>query len=115
MLQAFDRLFAKTAGRLQVSYTPAELAEAHENFAERMAKVLSVLENLPFEAMPPGLLEMMEGAIEELSPAQVVGQVAAIPLLQHSQLLLQRLAHRHAEQQFLEYALEQVDTTYGGN
>jgi hypothetical protein len=115
ILAAFDRLFAKTAGKLQVSYSDEELAAAKSAFAERMAKILDALSDLPFEPLPEELLGLMEAAIDEVSPTQIVAQIASVPLLQHSQFLMQRLAHRAAEQSLLDSALEHADTTYGGN
>jgi hypothetical protein len=115
MLDAFSRIFAKTANKLEIRYTDEELAEARQMFAERMARILDVLAESPFDVIPPDAVKTMEEAVEELSPAQVVGQLAALPLIQHSQLVLQRLAHKAAEQRLLESALEHVDTTYGGN
>lgn len=114
-LEAFDRLFAKTAGKLRVEYTADDMADAKEAFAERMEKLLEVMSTLPPDALPASALAVMEQGVDDLSPAQVVGQVAALPLIQHSQTVLQRLAHRAVEQKFIESALEQADTTYGGN
>lgn len=115
MLAAFDRLFAKTAEKLNVAYTPEELVEAEGAFAERMAKIMDVLEDVPFDFVPDGSVAGMEAAIGELTPAQVVGQMATVPLLQHSQGVLQHLAYQAAEHRFVEHALGQADTTYGGN
>jgi hypothetical protein len=115
MLDAFSRLFAKTADKLQIRYTDEELTQAKDNFAERMGKVLDVLAEAPVEVTPPDVVSMMEAAVDELSPVQVVAQLAALPLIQHSHLVLQRLAHQAAEQRLLESALDHVDTTYGGN
>lgn len=115
MLEAFARLFIKTARKLDISYEPEELIDAREAFAERMERVLDALEEAPFDVVPPAAVATMEEAIDQLSPAAVVGQLAALPLLQHSQLVLQRIAHRAAEQRLIEHALEQADTTYGGN
>lgn len=114
-LEAFDRLFAKTAGKLHVEYSADDMAEAKEAFADRMEKLLEVMATLPSDTLPPSVLEVMEKGVDDLSPAQVVGQVAALPLIQHSQTVLQQLAHRAVEQKFIETALEQADETYGGN
>ena len=116
MLAAFDRLFAKTAQKLAVSYTEEDLAEAKERFADRMAKVMDALDGLPFDSsVPQDLLTLMENSIEEVSPLQIVAQVAAVTLMQHSQFVLQQVAQRAAQQRLLETALDNVDTTYGGN
>jgi hypothetical protein len=115
MLEAFARLFTKTADKLQVPYTDEELAEAGEQFAERLGRVLDVVATLPIEPMPAGSLETLEKAIDELSPAEVVGQMAALPLIQHTQDLLQQVARRAVERKFIEEALEEADDTYGGN
>ena len=115
MREAFARLFTKTADKLQVPYTDEELAEAGEQFEERLGRVLDVIATLPMEALPTGSLETMETAIEALTPAEVVGQMAALPLIQHTQEMLQQFARRTAEQKFIEEALEQADSSYGGN
>lgn len=115
MLTAFDRLFLKTADKLQVPYTDEERSQAKAQFADRMAKVLDVLDELPVEAVSPEMLETMESSIDELTPAEVVAQMASLPLMQHTQFLLQRIAHDQAQQRFLLTALDHADTTYGGN
>ena len=115
MLDAFQRLFVKTASKLQISYTPEDLQTAKEAFSERLEKVADALNSLPFDVAPPEVVQAMEAALDQISPAQVVGQLAALPLLQHTQLVLQTLALRAAQQKLLESALEQADTTYGGN
>lgn len=115
MLDAFERLFARTAHKLSVEYSSEELSRSREDFAERMSRVLDLLEQAPFEVLPAGGVEILEEAIDRLSPAEVVGQLAAVPLIQHAQMVLQRLAHQTAQQKLIEHALEQADTTYGGN
>lgn len=114
-LAAFDRLFAKTAGKLQVEYSADDMAEAKDLFVERMEKILEVMATLPADALSASALDAMEQDVEELSTSQVVGQIAALPLIQHSQAVLQRLAHRAVAQKMIENALEQADSTYGGN
>lgn len=115
LAEAFARLFDKTAAKLSVTYTPEEMAEAKQEFAERMDRILDVLDTIPLDVLPAGSLERMEGGIDALSPAQVVGQIATVPIMQHTQNLLQHLAYQAAEHRFVEQALEQADTSYGGN
>lgn len=115
LLEAFDRLFAKTADKLNIPYTAEQLEEARGQFTERMGKLLEIPERLSFDLLPAGSLEQMETAIDALSPSQAIGQMATVPLIQHSQNLLQHLAYQAAEQRFVDHALGQADTTYGGN
>lgn len=60
-------------------------------------------------------MQAMEEAIDHLSPAQVVGYLAAIPLAHQTQEMLRTVAYRAAEQRLLEHLINQADDTYGGN
>jgi hypothetical protein len=57
----------------------------------------------------------MEDAIDNLSAAQVVGYLAAIPLAHQAQEMLRAIAYRAAEQRLLEHLVSQADDRYGGN
>jgi hypothetical protein len=55
----------------------------------------------------------MEGAIEQLSPAELAGLIASVPLAQQTQVMLRTIAYRQAEQRLLEQLVAQADTRYG--
>src|SRR5437867_3286788 len=109
LLEAFDRLFAKAASKLNVSYTPDELADAKLHFERRFAPMLDAVNAVQVEAMPPEVVAEMERAIDELSPTQVVGQLASMPLAHQAQAMLRVIAYRAAEQKLIEHALKNAD------
>ena len=115
LLNAFERLFARAADKLRVDYTPEDLAQVRDGFADRVTRVLDLVDDAPVEVLPEGTLEALEDAINQVSPVEVAGQLASLPLLQHVQVVLHQIAHRATQQRLLEHALEQADTTYGGN
>jgi len=57
----------------------------------------------------------METAIEEVSPAEIVGYLATAPLANQVQETMKAIAMRTAEQRLLEHYLSQADESYGGN
>ena len=115
MLSAFDRLFDAAARKLNVACTPEERAEAKEQFASRFDAALEVAKRAQVTALPEEALAEMEAAIEQLSPAELAGLIASIPLAQQTQEMLRALAFRQAEQRLLEHLTRQADTRYGGN
>ena len=115
LLNAFERLFARAADKLRVDYTPEDLAQVRDGFADRVTRVLDLVDDAPVEVLPEGTLEALEDAINQVSPVEVAGQLASLPLLQHVQVVLHQIAHQATQQRLLEHALEQADTTYGGN
>jgi len=115
MLLAFDRLFDKAAAKLHVECSSDEKAEAKRHFADRFSAVLDVAGGVPMAEIPPEVMQEMEDAIDQLSSAQVVGYLAAIPLAHQTQEMLRSLAHRAAEQRLLEHLISQADDSYGGN
>jgi hypothetical protein len=115
LLDAFERLFARAADKLRVDYTPEDLAQVRDGFADRVTRVFDLVDDAPVEILPEGTLEALEDAINQVSPVEVAGQLAALPLVQHVQVVLHQIANRATQQRLLEHALEQADTTYGGN
>ena len=115
LLTAFDRLFEKAATKLQVQCSAEEKAEAKRNFAERFSAALDVAGHVTVPEIPPEVMTQMEQAIDHLSPAQVVGYLASIPLAQQAQEMLRAIAYRAAEQRLLEHLVNQADDKYGGN
>src|SRR5438445_7661256 len=115
LLSAFDRLFDAAAKKLNVACTPEERTEAKEQFASRFDAALEVAKGVQVAALPEEALAQMEAAIEQLSPAELAGVIASIPLAQQTQEMLRAVAFRQAEQRLLEHLTRQADTRYGGN
>ncbi len=89
--------------------------EAKEKFASRFDVALEVAKGVQVAALPEEALAQMEAAIEQLSPAELAGVIASIPLAQQTQEMLRAVAFRQAEQRLLEHMAGQADTRYGGN
>jgi len=115
VLVAFDRLFDKAARKLGVQCDEREKEEAKQRFAERHAAALDAVAQLPMAQIPESVMEAMEETIDGLSPAQVVAQLAAIPLAHHAQQMLRMIAYRSAQQRLLDHLITQADDQYGGN
>jgi len=115
VLQAFDRLFDKAAAKLRIECSDGEKEEAKRLFAERFAAALEIAGQADMPEIPEAVMRNMEEAIEHLSPAQVVGYLAAIPLAHQAQEMLRTIAYRAAEQRLLEHLISQADDRYGGN
>jgi len=115
VLHAFDRLFDKAAAKLRIECTDDEKEEAKRHFAERFSAALDVAGEVSMPEIPEDVMRGMEEAIDHLSPAQVVGYLAAIPLAHQAQEMLRTIAYRAAEQRLLEHLVSQADDRYGGN
>ena len=115
LLLAFDRLFDKAAQKLSVTCTDAEKAEARRRFEERFAMLLEALKTLELRELPEEAVLGMEDAIEKLSPADIVGLLATVPLVPHAQEMMRMLAYRAAEQRMLEHYVATASDKYGGN
>jgi hypothetical protein len=115
LLGAFDRLFDAAAHKLNVACTPEERAEAKEQFAARFASALEVAQKVEVTELPGSVVDAMEAAILALSPAELAGVIASVPLAQQTNEMLRALAFRQAEQRLLEHLAGQADTRYGGN
>lgn len=115
LLQAFDRLFDKAAKKLAVECTDSEKAEAKQRFEERFSMVLDALKQLDLPAVPADALASMEESIDKLSPADVVGLLATVPLVPQAQEMMRLLAYRAAEQRILEHYVSTASDKYGGN
>jgi hypothetical protein len=115
LLQAFDRLFDAAATKLNLTCTPEERAEAKEQFANRFAQALEIAATVEIPALPTQVVDAMEQAITQLSPAEIAGVIATVPLAQQTQEMLRAVAFRQAEQRLLEHFAKQADTRYGGN
>lgn len=115
VLLAFDRLFDKAAAKLRIDCTDGEKEEAKRQFAQRFSAALEVAGEVTVPEIPEEVMQGMENAIDHLSPAQVVGYLAAIPLAHQTQEMLRAIAYHAAEQRLLEHLIDQADDTYGGN
>lgn len=115
LLDAFDRLFTAAAAKLELAVTAEERAEAKGQFAERFGGVLDLTNRFESPALPAGVLEEMEAQIARLSPVELAGVLASIPLAQQAQEMLRAVAFQHAQQKVLEHLVMQADTRYGGN
>src|SRR5438477_8043489 len=115
LLQAFDRLFDAAARKLNVVCTAEERAEAKDQFANRFESALKLAEKVEVPEVPSAVIEAMETAIAQLSPAELAGVIASVPLAQQTQEMLRAIAFRQAEQRLLEHFVLQADDRYGGN
>jgi hypothetical protein len=115
LLQAFDRLFDAASQKLNVVCTPEERAEAKEQFANRFDAALKLAEKVELAEVPNTVVQAMETAIAQLSPAELAGVIASVPLAQQTQEMLRAIAFRQAEQRLLEHFALQADDRYGGN
>ncbi len=115
LLTAFDRLFDKAAGKLHLECTPEERDEAKRFFSERYDEALQLLDKAEFPAIDEPVMERMEAAIDELSPAYIAAHLATGPLALHVQEFMRSIAVRAAEQRVLEHLANRADESYGGN
>ena len=115
VLRAFDRLFDKAAAKLRIECDAESKQDAKKLFTERFSSVLDVAAEVTMPEIPEPVMRGMEDAIDGLSPAQVVGYLAAIPLAHQTQQMLRAIAYRTAEQRYLEHLISQTDDRYGGN
>jgi ABC-type branched-subunit amino acid transport system substrate-binding protein len=115
LLATFDRLFDKAAQKLNLTCTPEERAEAKQQFEQRFEAALEIARGVEVREMPTEVLDQMEQAIERLSPAEIVGLLASVPLAHQTHDMLRAIAFRAAEQRLLEHYISQADTKYGGN
>jgi hypothetical protein len=115
LMQAFDRLFDKAAKKLSVECSESEKAEAKQRFEARFSMLLEALKNLELPELPDEAVVGMEEAIEKLTPADVVGLLATVPLVPQAQEMMRLLAYRTAEQRLLEHYVSTATDKYGGN
>jgi len=115
VLGAFDRLFDRAATKLQVDVNDGDKAAAKQSFAERFAEALSMVAQASTPPMGEEVLQAMEAAIDRVSPAQLAGYLAAIPLVHQAHEMMRALAYRAADQRVLEHVIAHADETYGGN
>jgi hypothetical protein len=115
LLAAFDRLFEAAAKKLNIACTPQQRDDAKAEFARRFDGALDLAKRVETGPLPPAALEAMVAAIDALSPAELAGVIASVPLAQQAQDMLRSIAYRQAEQRLLEHFASQADTRYGGN
>ena len=115
LLDAFDRLFDRAAARLQIDCSHDEKQEAKRLFADRFSAALSVVDTVTVAAIPEDVISAMENAIDHLSPAQLVGYLAAIPLAHQTHEMVRQITYRTLEQRALDHLITQASDQYGGN
>ena len=115
LLQAFDRLFDQAAKKLSIECSDREKADARERFEERFSMLLDALKQLELSELPDEAVVAMEDAIEKLTPADIVGLLATVPLVPQAQEMMRVLAYRAAEQRLLEHYVNTASDKYGGN
>ena len=115
MLIAFDRLFDRATRKLDIACDDGARDEAREQFVERFSLALKAADELKLEAVPEEVMVNMEEALDGLTPAQIAGHLASVPIAHQAQQMLQALAFRAAEQRMLRHIIDQADDTYGGN
>jgi len=116
ILDAFDQLFDAAVGRLSGSCTPEQRAEARAQFVERMTPALDAVEAEQKLELPGAELDDMRQAIERLSPADIAGLLASIPLAQRTHELLRSVAYERARQHLLQQLTAQAEPSpYGGH
>jgi hypothetical protein len=115
VLSAFDRLFDKAATKLGIDCDEQDKRDAKQAFAERFSVALDAVAQIQMTHIPEEVMTAMEDAIEHLSPAQMVGHLAAMPLARQAQDMLRAIAFRSAQQRLLEHLINQADDQYGGN
>ena len=77
--------------------------------------LLDALKQLELRELPEEAVREMEEGIEGLSPADLVGLLASVPLVTQAQEMLRLLAYRAAEQRLLEHYIRSADDRYGGS
>ena len=115
MLTAFDRLFDRAAGKLNLECSDEDRAEAKKYFSDRYDEALKFIDQAAFPAIPDATMARMEQAIDGLSPAYVAAHLATGPLALHVQEFMRQIALRAAEQRLVEHLAGQADDRYGGN
>jgi hypothetical protein len=115
MLQAFDRLFDRAAKKLHVECSAEEKETAKKQFEQRFAALLDAVDRVKIDGVPDEVLSNMESAIDRISPTEVVGLLASIPIAHQGQEMMRQVAYRAAEQRLLDHLIQQADDRYGGN
>lgn len=113
LLAAFDRLFDAAAKKIGAVCSPEERAEAKDQFVRRFQTALDVAQQVQVPELPGEVVDAMENAIAQLSPAELAGVIASVPLAQQTQEMLRAVAYRQAEQRLLEQLASHADTRYG--
>ncbi|MFN8543960.1 MAG: hypothetical protein U0807_07135 [Candidatus Binatia bacterium] len=115
LLSAFERLFDAAAAKLNVICSAEERADAKDKFQTRFAQALELTSLVEVPEIPAEVVTEMESQIAQLSPADIAGVIASIPLAQQTQEMLRAFALKQAERRLLEHFASQAETRYGGN
>ena len=115
LLQAFDRLFDRAAKKLHVECSADDKETAKKQFEDRFAALLESLDQMKIDEVPDEVVTNMESAIDRISPTEVVGLLASIPIAHQGHEMMRQVAYRAAEQRLLDHLIQQTDDRYGGN
>lgn len=115
LLDAFDGLFDAAASKLKVEVTDEQRRDAKAEFSERFGAVLELTNRFEVSALPAEVRDEMIAEIARISPVELAGVVASIPLARRAQEMLRTAALQHAQQKMLEHLAMQADGRYGGN
>ena len=115
VLSAFDRLFDRALDKLDFECSGEDKEKARQRFVERYDEALQVFDELGDFEVGEAAIEDMEAAIDGLSPAELAGYLAAVPLSMKMQESMRAIALRAAETRLLEHLVSQADDSYGGN
>lgn len=115
LVTAFDRLFEHALHKLGIQCTPEEKERVKQDFYKRFDNVLELADQVDFPEIPEPVMQRLEEALDDVSPAHVAGYIAAGPLAIQVQNVLRQIAMRHAQERMLEQLMEQADDRYGGN
>jgi hypothetical protein len=103
------------AAKLKVEVTDEQRRDAKAEFGERFGQVLELTDRLKMPALPAEVRDEMIAEIARISPLELAGVVASIPLARRAQEMLRTAALQHAQQKMLEHLALQADNRYGGN
>lgn len=115
MFSAFDRLFDRAVRKLGIDCSDVDKEEAKRQFAERFEALLEALRRVEVGELPDDVLETMEGSIDQITPGEIAGLIASLPIAHQGQQILRRVAYQAAERKLIEHLIQQTDDRYGGN
>jgi hypothetical protein len=115
LLEAFEGLFDAAAAKLKVEVTDEQRRDAKAEFSDRFGAVLELTNRLQVPALPSEVRDEMIAEIAQISPIEMAGVVASIPLARRAQEMLRTAALQHAQQKMLEHLAMQAESRYGGN
>lgn len=110
---AFDQLFDTALGRLHATCSAAERADARARFEQHFANVLEIARGVDVPGVPVEALAELRASVENLSPADLAGMMASVPIARQTQAMLRTIARRNAERRMVEHMASAADTRWG--